>query len=161
MDRPVDLLRGHPFLAGLPEAYLERLAPWARSVVLPAGDRVFDEGGTADGCRLIIDGTIRLDTHVPGRGDVTIETLGPGSVLGWSWLFPPYQWHFGATATALTHCAVLDGPAVRQLCLRDPALGRDLTWRFMQIVVDRLQQTRLRLLDAYAAPTPKDVAGGL
>ncbi|NUT34344.1 MAG: cyclic nucleotide-binding domain-containing protein [Hamadaea sp.] len=160
MDRPVDLLSRHPFLSGVPSAQLDRLATVSYGAVLRPGSRLFDEGGHADHCWLILDGSVRLDTHVPGRGDLTVETLGPGSVLGWSWLFPPYRWHFAATTTAPTHCVVLSGPGVRQLCEQDPVLGFDLIRRFLQVVVDRLQHTRIRLLDAYAAPASKEPTGG-
>jgi hypothetical protein len=45
----------------------------------------------------------------------------------------------------------LDGPGVRSLCEHDPALGYELVRRFMAVVVERLQATRLRLLDLYGA----------
>jgi CRP-like cAMP-binding protein len=114
---------------------------------------VFSEDTPADRFWLIQRGRVNLDTHVPGRGDVVVETLGPAAVLGWSWLFPPYRWHFGAVAVENTLSIELDGPGVRQLCARDPALGYELSTRFMQVMVDRLQATRLRLLDLYAVPS--------
>jgi CRP-like cAMP-binding protein len=145
-----DLLAAHPFLAGMTSKQIDRMSMWGHSALFHAGSRIFDEGGRADRCWLIIEGAVRLDTHLPEHGDVTVETLGPGTVLGWSWMFPPYRWHFAATATRLTHTVVLDGPGVRRLCEEDPVLGYELTRRFMQVVVDRLQQTRQRMLDAYA-----------
>jgi len=154
IETTFDLLRPHPFLDGMSDKHVERLARWGHGAILHGGARVFDEGGRADRFWLIIEGRVRLDTHLPGRGDVTVETLGPGSVLGWSWLFEPYRWHFAATADELTHCVVMDGPGVRELCDSDPALGLDLHRRFMRVVVDRLQQTRLRLLDAYERTGP-------
>jgi len=73
-------------------------------------------------------------------------------VLGWSWLFPPYRWHFGASAVETTLALELDGPGVRSLCEHDPALGYLLVSRFMGLVVERLQATRLRLLDLWGRP---------
>jgi CRP-like cAMP-binding protein len=84
---------------------------------------------------------------------VIIETIGSGAVLGWSWLFPPFQWHLGAVALETMVAVELDGPGVRQLCARDPALGYELSTRFMQVMLERLQATRLRLLDLYKVPT--------
>jgi hypothetical protein len=37
-------------------------------------------------------------------------------------------------------------------CDADPALGYELLRRFVQVVVDRLQSTRIRLLDLYGQP---------
>lgn len=150
IETTYDLLLAHPFLAGMSPRHVDRLAMWGHPTIVHGGSRVFDESGRADRFWLIIEGHVRLDTHLPGRGDVAVETIGPGTVLGWSWFFPPYRWHFAATATELVHAVVLDGPGVRRLCDEDPALGLDLTRRFMRVVVERLQQTRLRMLDAYA-----------
>lgn len=147
-----DLLKAHPFLAGMTDEHLRRLSAWAHGSILHADTRVFEEGSRADRFWLLTDGHVRLETHLPGRGDVTVETLGPGAVLGWSWLYPPFQWHFTATAVELVHAVVVDGPGVRRMCEEDPVLGFELTRRFMRVVVDRLQQTRLRLLDVDAPP---------
>jgi CRP-like cAMP-binding protein len=141
-----DLLAGHPFLSGVAEEDLARLATWARRAPFHAGARIFSEGRHADRFWLIRDGRVRLDAAVPGRGDVAIEVLGPNTVLGWSWLFPPYRWHFGAVAVEATLTVELDGLGVRRLCDAYPVLGHDLTQRFMGVVVERLQATRARLL---------------
>jgi CRP-like cAMP-binding protein len=144
-----DLLHAHPFLAGMTPQQLDRIARWGHRSLFHAGARVFSEGGKAERFWLIREGQIALDVHVPGRGDVVIETLGPGAVLGWSWLFPPHRWQFGATAVAQTLTVELDGAGVRRLCEEDPEIGSELYRRFMAVVVDRLQATRLRLLDLY------------
>jgi CRP-like cAMP-binding protein len=89
---------------------------------------------------------------VPGHGRVIIETLGRGDVIGLSWLLPPYQWRFGAVTTAPMQAFELDGRAVRAACDADPALGYELTRRFIGVVVHRLQATRDRLLEACAHP---------
>lgn len=148
-----DLLAAQPFLAGLGDEQLERLSHWSRKSVLHEGCRLFHEGGRADRFWLIREGYVNLDTYLPGRGNVVVETIGPGSVLGWSWLFPPYRWHFGAVVIEPALTMELDGAGVRRLCLEDPALGYDLTLRFMQVLVERLQSTRLRLLDLYTEPS--------
>jgi CRP-like cAMP-binding protein len=73
-------------------------------------------------------------------------------VLGWSWLFPPYIWHFGAKAVANTVAIEFDAEQVRRACDADPTLGYELLRRFVEVVVDRLQSTRVRLLDLYGQP---------
>lgn len=145
-----ELLRKHPFLENMSDEHVERLSRWSYRTILRGGEQIFDEGGRAERFWLILDGQVRLDTHLPGRGDVIIETLGPGALLGWSWLFEPYRWHFAATAEVLTRAVVFDKAGIRELCDSDPALGLDLYRRLLTVVVDRLQKTRLRLLDAYA-----------
>ena len=70
-------------------------------------------------------------------------------MLGWSWLFPPYRWQFDARATAETSAIALDGACLRGKCDDDSALGYRLMQRFAQLIQQRLQQTRLQLLDVY------------
>jgi CRP/FNR family transcriptional regulator, cyclic AMP receptor protein len=153
METAYDLLAAQPFLAGLSDDQLDRLARWSKRAVFHGGKRIFREGAPADRFWLIQRGRVNLDIHMPGKGDVVIETIGAGAVLGWSWLFPPYQWHFGGVALETTLSIELDGPGVRQLCARDPLLGYELSTRFMQVMLERLQATRLRLLDLYKVPT--------
>jgi CRP-like cAMP-binding protein len=147
MQTAQDLIAAHPFLDGLTTKQLQRLSAWANRSQFRAGARIFTEGGHADRFWLIREGAVALDTQVPGRAAVLIETLGPGSVLGWSWRFPPYRWHFGATAVEQTLTVEFNGAGVRRVCDEDPELGYALTTRFMKVVVDRLQSTRMRLFD--------------
>jgi CRP/FNR family transcriptional regulator, cyclic AMP receptor protein len=151
MESAYNLLSTQPYLAGLTPTQLDRLSFWSKKSMFHAGARLFEEGGRADRFWIIREGHVTLDTHLPGRGEVVVETLGPGAVLGWSWLFAPYRWHFGASAVETTLAIELDGPGVRSLCEHDPALGYELVRRFMAVVVERLQATRLRLLDLYGA----------
>ncbi len=89
---------------------------------------------------------------MPGRGDQIVETLAAGTVLGWSWLHPPYRWHFGAVARVVTNAIEFDGPSVRRRCDADPAFGYAILRLFTPVITERLQATRLRLLDLYATP---------
>jgi hypothetical protein len=78
-----------------------------------------------------------------------ITTLGAGELVGWSWLFPPYRWHFDARATELTRTIAFDGACLRDKCEQDHDLGYELMRRFASLMLDRLQATRLQLLDVY------------
>lgn len=143
------LLVEQPFFAGMRPVHLERLSYYARRSTFKSGARIFAEGGHAERFWLIREGLVRLDTHLPGRGEVVVETLRPGSVLGWSWLFPPFTWHFGAVAVEATLSIEFDAPAVQRLCDGSPELGYELNKRFLGVVFERMQATRLRLIDAY------------
>ncbi len=145
-------LAGHQFTRGMPADYVAALSGAAKHIKVPARYRLFDEGGTADRFWLIQAGQVALDMSVPGRGLVVIETLGMGDVIGWSWLYPPYQWRLGAVALRPTQAFEVDGPAVRQMCAADAGFGYELTRRFLAVVVHRLQATRTRLIDISAQP---------
>ena len=81
-----------------------------------------------------------------------IETLDAGDVLGWSWLFEPYQVRFDARAVETVHAIAYDGACLRGKCEADPVLGYELIKRFARIMTERLQATRIRLLDVYGHP---------
>ncbi|WP_213456961.1 cyclic nucleotide-binding domain-containing protein [Rhizomonospora bruguierae] len=145
----LDLLAEQPFLAGMPGPWLSRLALHGHPAVRPAGNRLFHADGLADRFWLVRSGTVAVDLHVPGRGDVVIEAIGRTGVIGWSWLFPPYRWHFGAVAAELTAVVEFEAAGVRAMMAQEPAFGYDLTSRFLRVVADRLQVARVRLVDLY------------
>jgi CRP-like cAMP-binding protein len=145
------LLADHELFAGLDPATLELLAGCAANVAYSAGETLFVEGGPADRFWIVRHGQVALEVASPGAGQVIIETLGPGSVVGWSWLVAPYQWRFDGIAQESTRAVVFDVGCLRTKMESDPWVGYELMSRFLPIVVDRLQATRLRLLDLYGS----------
>jgi CRP/FNR family transcriptional regulator, cyclic AMP receptor protein len=144
------ILSRQPFLRGLGDKHLAMLAELCTHALIPAGQRLFEEGATADRFWLIDAGQVTLDAMVPGYSRVVIETLGRGDVVGLSWQLPPYQWSYGAIATQPTQAFEFDARAVRQACDDDPALGYELGQRFSRVMVHRLQATRARLVEVCA-----------
>jgi CRP/FNR family cyclic AMP-dependent transcriptional regulator len=143
-------LATHPFLHGMSREQLAVLAGAASDVMFPAGRRLFEDGGHASHFWLIQSGHVFLDLHVPGQGRIKIESIGMGELLGWSWLFPPYQWTFGAVAATPVEAFELNAPTVRASCSSDPELGYDLTTRLARVVASRLQAIRVRLISVSA-----------
>ncbi|NUT54024.1 MAG: Crp/Fnr family transcriptional regulator [Saccharothrix sp.] len=116
------------------------------------GRRLFDEGQPADRAWVVLSGCVVVDAVVPGRGTVAVQGIGPGELLGLSWLVPPYRWHFGATVVSPTSAVVLDAVRLRALADEDPTLGYRLSLALAEALVNRLQATRLRLIDLYRNP---------
>ena len=140
-----------PF-ARLSPAQRAQAAVTASPVSYPEGTRLFDEGQDAKGCWLIQTGQVALQSEIPGRGPVTVHTLGPGDMLGWSWLVPPHHWHFTATAHTPVSAIAVDTVALLALADGDPALGYPLLLGILEAALSRLQSTRWRLLDLYGSP---------
>jgi CRP-like cAMP-binding protein len=149
-------LAGEPFFDGMRSLDLTRLAKAARHTDIPAGRRMFAESAAAERFWLLLDGSVAVDLHVPEGGTLVIDTFGPGSVVGWSWLFRPHRWRFGAFASTPVQAIEFDGRLVRTLSAVDPSLGYELTRRFAEQVVGRLEATQTRL--AEAAPETLDRA---
>jgi CRP-like cAMP-binding protein len=144
-----NLLQDVPFFAGLEPDHLALVAGCASNIHFRQDDVIFREGEDADTFYLVRHGTVALEMFVPGRGGATIETVEAGEIIGWSWLFPPYRWHFDARALQPVRATAFDGACIRGKCDADPVLGFDLMSRFAQVLIERLQWTRLRLLDVY------------
>ncbi|MCD0450177.1 Crp/Fnr family transcriptional regulator [Actinocorallia sp. API 0066] len=142
------LLAAHDFFRGMPGGYLGLLATTASEVRYPEGHRMFREGGSADRFWAILSGQVRLDLPAPGRGHIPVEFFGRGAIVGWSWLFPPRTWRFGAYVTMPLTALEFDAALVRTHCAAHPGLGAELNARFTQLILGRLQSTRLRLVDA-------------
>jgi CRP-like cAMP-binding protein len=151
--RSIDqLLREQPFFASLDDDALALIAGCAVNRHARAGAYLFRDGEPADTFFLIRHGRVALETHTPTGGSVVIETLDAGEVLGWSWIVPPYRWQFDARAVDDTSIVVFDGACLRGKCDDDPRLGYALMQQVAQVMLARLQATRVRLLDLYGVP---------
>lgn len=138
-----------PFFKGLNSQQLEFLAGCASNVRFKPNEFLYREGDAANNFFLIREGKVAVESFSPKRGAITIQTLSKGDVLGWGWLFPPYQHYFDVRAIELTRAISLDGKCLRKKCEEDHDLGYDLMKRFSAVVIQRLQATRLQLLDLY------------
>jgi CRP-like cAMP-binding protein len=143
------ILVQHPFFKDLSTEYLQLVTGCASNVRFEQDQSIFREGEEANKFYLIREGRVALQLFSPAHGHITIETLGEGDILGWSWLIPPYNWHFDAKALDLTRAIALDGKCLRRKCEDDHNLGYDLLKRFSHIMEQRLESTRLQLLDLY------------
>jgi CRP/FNR family cyclic AMP-dependent transcriptional regulator len=103
---------------------------------------------------------VALEVHDPRRGSIVLETIGPGHVVGWSWLFPPYRWQWDARATEPVGAVAIDGACLRSKAEADPAFGYELMKRLGAVILDRLQAARIRLLDMYGGGAPTGEESG-
>jgi CRP-like cAMP-binding protein len=139
-------LRSHPFFKGLNDKHLAALEDCAMTTSFAAGEKIFVEGDVANRFYLIESGEVLLSAETAPHEHVGVQTLQAGDVLGWSWLFPPYYWHFSAEARTPVTAIFLYGTRLRDRCEEDPALGYELMKRVSEIVIRRLQKTRQELL---------------
>jgi CRP/FNR family transcriptional regulator, cyclic AMP receptor protein len=142
-------LSGLAFTADLVEPQRARLAQIALVVQWAENVTVFREGDSDVYLYVVSEGRVAIEVNLPGRGDLTILTVGPGEVFGWSSLF--YQRPKTATARTVlaTRAVALDAARLRELCDDDPKLGYVITRNLLQVVAERLKATRMQLLDLY------------
>ena len=145
------IMAKQPFLKGMRSEHMKTLASCAMGTEFKLGQLIFREGEMANRFYLIERGKVALEAPGPEGEAALIQELGDGDVLGWSWLFPPYYWHFDARAVAPTLAVFLYGTRLREHCEQDPDLGYDLMKRFAQVLIQRLQATRTDLLETLPA----------
>lgn len=148
----VDLAAGlgaHAFFRSLSAFHLDAVSRCAAPRSFPAGAVIVREGGVADHFYAITSGDVAIELHVPGRGALVIDTLGPDDVLGVSWLLPPYRWQFDGRALDAVETIEFDGARLRGCLDDDHDLGYEVVTAFAGVVARRLQSARIRLLDVY------------
>lgn len=142
------------FFKGLSGPQLDLLLGNSMPVEFPAGKSIFREGQLANRFYLILEGEVALESaagEMDGNPEL-IQTLGAGEVLGWSWLFPPFYWHFGARAVTPVKAVFFYGTRLREQCEHDHELGYELMKRTAEVVIGRLQAARRHLLDRAGSP---------
>jgi CRP-like cAMP-binding protein len=137
----------HPFLLGMNEQHVRLLADCAMRSHFHAGGVIFREGETANRFYLILRGKVRLESSTLGE-PVPIDEIHDGDLLGWSWLFPPYAWHFTAQALEETDAIFFYGTILREYCEKDHSLGFELFKRMSAVMLRRLQAARQKLMSA-------------
>ncbi len=153
MENLEKILGEHPFLSGMDPKHVQLLAGCASNVVFKAGEFVFREGEPADSFYFIRHGRVLVETHIPQKGPIVIRSRSDGEIFGWSWLVPPFRWHFDARAVELTRAVALDGKCLREKCEADHGLGYEVMKRFAVVIAERLEATRLQLMDIYGNNT--------
>ena len=146
-----ELIAEAPVFAGLKPDYLQLISSWGRLVELDADEYVLREGERAQTFYIIRRGAIALEVRGAGRNVLVVDTKHDGDVCGWSWLFAPYRWQLDARTIEPCSLVALDGACLRGKCEEDHELGYQLMRRFASDMVDRLQATRMQLLDVYGS----------
>lgn len=147
-DQPLEtLLENHPFVKGMKPEHLRILLDSAMKARFDKGELIFREGDVANRFYLLEDGKVILEAGGGEGQPMPIQVIGAGDVLGWSWLFEPFYWHFDARAVEATQCVFLYGTRLREECESNHDFGYELMKRVCRVLIQRLQSTRHQLLE--------------
>ena len=152
-NRPIEqYLRSQPFFSGLRPEFIELLANCATERQIDAGQILFRHGERASKFYLIRSGCIGIEIPAIAGPAIKVQSLGPNQVLGWSWLIPPYQWNFQASAELKSDLFEFDGERVLARCEEDAQLGYEVLKRFASLMSERLDAARQRLMEQWNPP---------
>jgi CRP-like cAMP-binding protein len=136
----------HAFLSGLSAGHLEQLAQCTQQITLTADQYLGREREAATTWYLIQSGRVAIEVRRSGRGAVCVLVLGPGDIVGWSWIVPPHRWQFDVRVVDTVQALALDAEALRTLCETDHELGYQLLKRLIVVVSGRLAATQKQVL---------------
>ncbi len=143
------LLHKHPFVDEFREEHIDRLAELASEVHFEQNRIIFREGDDIHDFYLVVSGRVALEMEAPDHL-ICVHTLGPGDELGWSSILMGRGKHFQARALQASDALAFDGVALLAACREDPAFGFALMYRMLGVVSERLQATRLQLIDIHS-----------
>jgi CRP/FNR family cyclic AMP-dependent transcriptional regulator len=153
-DSIQDAIVAHPFFAGLCIKHLCILTESASRAAFASDEYLFRECEPANRCYLIQKGRVALEAGDPPGSPTLIQMLGPGDVLGWSWLFPPFAWHFSARAVEPVKAIALDAGHLLSAGEADHDFGYELMKRVSRLVIGRLQASRSHFVAKYHESQP-------
>jgi CRP-like cAMP-binding protein len=137
----------HPFLRGLDREFVEAISEESTDETYRTGDILVQEGAVANRFFLIFHGKVAVEVVAPDGNRRTVQTIGPGEVLGWSWISSPFVWQFDGRAVKETRVVALDALALRRAMESRPADAYRLLLRLLPVIGQRLENTRSQLLD--------------
>ena len=143
---PTKRLMTHSLFKALAPDQVEALSVIATQVRFGPGESIFRQREVADGFYVIEKGEVSLEYELSGKRKIEIQRIGPGELLGLSWLFEPYRWQFSATAISGVKANFFRAVDVREQCAQDPKLGYKLMEEVATVLTERLQATRHKLL---------------
>jgi signal transduction histidine kinase len=77
----VEVLRGLPYFADLPQALLDQVCRQSEKITVPEETTIIDEDSHSEDMFVIVDGHLRVTKHGQDR-EIVLATLGPGEVVG-------------------------------------------------------------------------------
>ena len=149
METLEPIIAEHPFFKGFKPGHTKFIVGCASNVRFNPGEYLLRGGEQANQFFVLRQGKVAVELIGAGRKPIVIQILEGGEILGWSWLVPPYRWHFDARAIEQTRAIAFDGKCLRAKCDEDHDLGYELMKRFTAIIAKRLDAASMQLLDTY------------
>lgn len=144
-----DLALSHPFFDGIDPALVHSMTLKAEERHYEVGEMIVREGKPAEEFFLVFEGKIALEVGTTDHPGITVETIGRGEILGWSWLVSPYRWRFDARALKPTKVVAINASAARYALAALPAFGYQFLMKLLPVLAERLENTRVQLLDIH------------
>ena len=142
----IQALKDHPFAVGLSDTQLDGLAKLATEVMFQEDEVILVDGQQSTSFYLVMSGSVAVELSTP-RYTICVQSLGPGTVFGWSALLEHQDTLFQVRARERTTALELNGAALKARCFEDTALGAAVLHRALYVVAGRVKATELRFAE--------------
>ena len=150
MTDMINELMKHRLFRGIEDTALAAIARFAARHEYTASEYIFEADSPASAVYIIVSGQAAIEIHHPVRGAIVLETLAAGQFIGLSWLNLPAVWTFDARAVSNISVIKIDAQKLDALCSADRKNGYIIMKNLAILTRDRLQSTRLQLMDIYS-----------
>lgn len=142
------IIKSIPWFLDLPSESVQLLYSNADVVSFTKGNVIFEEGDKHSFLYIILEGKVRLESFVPGRGNISILTAESLDVIGWSSMTPVVR-QKTCTAKVIEDSKLLafNADKLMAICEKDCELGFVILRRLANIVASHLLNHRLHLLE--------------
>jgi CRP/FNR family transcriptional regulator, cyclic AMP receptor protein len=157
IQKPRDIVKDCPLLANIRPDHLSKLLGLAKEVGFDSDQVIFDEDQRSQDLYLILSGKVALEVTTAGR-QITIQTLNAGDVMGWSALTSDARTHFRARTLSAVETLAFDRAKLQSAIESDRSLGYEVTNRLLAVVTERIDHTRMQIIDIYGKPGQRCVS---
>ncbi len=146
-SRPEPRLRvsDHPFFRAMNAGWVAAVSRGSVDTTYEVGEFLVREGELADRFHLIFHGKVAVEVGGAEGARRTVQSIGAGEVLGWSWVCPPYLWQFDGRAVQATRVVSLDTSILRHALESQPVEGYRFLQRLLPVIGQRLENARIQL----------------
>jgi len=171
-DEDASILAGSPLLRELSDQDAETFRPHTHVVVLPRGERLFDEGDLGDCLYLVISGKVKLTRTAPDGRESLVSVHGPGDMFGELAMFDPTYRTSTAIAITDARLAQIAHDDLRKVLATRPPVAllllKALAQRLRRVteantnliftdVPGRVAKALLELADKFGTPTDEGI----
>ena len=144
-EEPRIRVSDHPSLRGISPDWVATIGDGSVDTTYSAGELIAREGEFANRFHLVFHGAVAIEVDADPNGPRVVQVLGPGEVIDWSAICPPYVWSFDARARKETRVVSLDTMVLRRALESRPVEGYQFLKRLLPVVGSRLERARRQL----------------
>ena len=149
-----EILKQHPFMAGLPDSAIHQISAFARDVSFQENEVVLETGQRSASFYLLYSGSACVE--VASRSyTVWVQILGSGEAFGWSAFLDHHDTLFQVRTREASRALCLDSEKLASLMHADSGLAAELLRRALKLVAGRVQATEARLGEMCGLKIPK------